>query len=498
MKRESELPTPPAHDFALDDYDTLRTTLEKVRSTGDHSFRACCPAHEDKSPSLSVTYLGCNDLRIHCFVGCTFQSIHEAAGTWRGGRVESWSKRSTRQEAKELTAEQQDEDANRILDREKRQRDRDIGKQAALAVSEAVTGRTIDNEPVIVGAYSARCSESVISRMLGVIGIEHRHNLRADHMEYRQTGDVLWGERNDRATAYWRQTLIPAHCLVTRQDGKETKDVPLRFNKTELHDALDGHAHSRSVDPFIEWLEARPAWDSVSRLDRVLVACFPSAAACGPLAEWAGRSVLLACILRAYRPGEKHDETVVLQGREQGPGKSTYFAWLFPPEHRQHWFTDCFDFQRSRKELVEALQARVIVEASDMAGADRADVERVKKFLTSVNDGSVRLAYRRDPESRPRRCVIVGTSNSGDMLPNDPTGLRRWVVIPTTEVDKAHVQHVRQYLDTDRDQLWAEALHRFRAGEPARLPDDLKDDQKIVNGPRGVPLGGRNRRSVRE
>ena len=354
-------------------------------------------------------------------------------------------------------------------------------RMPAAAAPAAPAAAPTTSQPIVVGSHSDRCSEPVVSLVLKAIAIEHRHNLRADCMEYRTVTETTWNERNDRVTAYWRQTLIPSRCLVSKQNNSEIVEIPLHFNKTEFHDALTGHAHLRSVDPFIEWIEARPTWDGVPRLDRNLIECFPSAAALGPLAEWAGRSVMLGGIIRAYHPGEKHDETLVLQGRKQGTGKSTYFAWLFPSEHRQAWFTDCFDFQRPRKEQVEALQARVLVEAADMAGSDRADVERIKQFLTSANDGSVRLAYRRDPESRPRRCIIVGTCNAGDVLPNDPTGSRRWVVISTAETAPAHRAHVQQYLDTHRDQLWAEALHRVRAGELARLPDDLKAEQEDTN-----------------
>ena len=40
---------------------------------------------------------------------------------------------------------------------------------------------------------------------------------------------------------------------------------------------------------------------------------------------------------------------------------------------------------------------------------------------------------------------------------------------------------MRKYLDANRDQLWAEALARCRAGENPRLPDDFKDIQAENN-----------------
>jgi hypothetical protein len=39
-----------------------------------------CPAHDDRSPSLSINIATDGKLLLHCFVGCTFESIVAAAG----------------------------------------------------------------------------------------------------------------------------------------------------------------------------------------------------------------------------------------------------------------------------------------------------------------------------------------------------------------------------------------------------------------------------------
>ena len=39
---------------------------------------------------------------------------------------------------------------------------------------------------------------------------------------------------------------------------------------------------------------------------------------------------------------------------------------------------------------------------------------------------------------------------------------------------------MRAWLDQHRGQLWAEALYRYRAGEPAHLPDELVETQATV------------------
>lgn len=50
--------------------DTLLARLDGVRSTGRSRWLARCPAHEDKSPSLSVQELDDGRILIHCFAGC--------------------------------------------------------------------------------------------------------------------------------------------------------------------------------------------------------------------------------------------------------------------------------------------------------------------------------------------------------------------------------------------------------------------------------------------
>lgn len=54
----------------------LLSRLDKVRQTGPDSWMACCPAHDDKSASLSIRQADDKTL-IHCFAGC---SVHEVVG----------------------------------------------------------------------------------------------------------------------------------------------------------------------------------------------------------------------------------------------------------------------------------------------------------------------------------------------------------------------------------------------------------------------------------
>ena len=229
-----------------------------------------------------------------------------------------------------------------------------------------------------------------------------------------------------------------------------------------------------SVDPLVEYLEDLPKWDRQVRLADWIGVCFDVAEESDDLVEWASQFVFLGTVWRAIRPGYKLDEMPILIGRG-GIGKSTALRHILP-EHLREMFTDGLNLASQPKERIEALQGRAIVEAAEMQGARRADMESLKAFLSRTDDGSTRLAYRHNPEPMPRRCIIVGSADRSDPLPDDHN-LRRFVPVTLTGGDAEWVIRV---LDEDREQLWAEALHLFNEGVPAYLPSHLKDKQAVA------------------
>ena len=61
------------------DIDLLISRLDKVKNNGTGKYMACCPAHDDKSPSLSVKQAD-DRVLIHCFAGCGAMDVLEAVG----------------------------------------------------------------------------------------------------------------------------------------------------------------------------------------------------------------------------------------------------------------------------------------------------------------------------------------------------------------------------------------------------------------------------------
>lgn len=64
--------------------DLILTRLQGVREVGPQRWAARCPAHEDRSPSLSIRATDDGKLLLHCFTGCAPDEILTALGlTWR-------------------------------------------------------------------------------------------------------------------------------------------------------------------------------------------------------------------------------------------------------------------------------------------------------------------------------------------------------------------------------------------------------------------------------
>ena len=307
------------------------------------------------------------------------------------------------------------------------------------------------------------------------VGFDVRFNERSARLELQDAveaaaGRPRWEASDDMRGAKLRE-MIADSCLVVNAKGDPTR---MQFGRERWGDVMDAILDDRRVDPFKIWLDALPAWDGEARIDFWLGHVFTVGNIEDDLLGWASRSVLMGVVLRTDHPGEKHDEMVVLVG-PQGIGKSTAWAGLLPGEpQRSLWFSDGLSFHDDQKTKAEALQGMVLVEASEMTGSTKAEVETIKKFLSRTND-NIRLTYRRDPSPLLRRCMIVGTTNDPRCLPNDASGNRRFLPVPCAAGDPAVT---RVYLDEHRDQLWAEACHRTRElHQTAYLPDSLKGAQ---------------------
>ena len=156
-------------------------------------------------------------------------------------------------------------------------------------------------------------------------------------------------------------------------------------------------------------------------------------------------------------------------------GKSAFCQEIVPPEY-PGWFGDQLDLSEDAHRCAEALDGCVIVEIPEMLGASRADLRKLKAFISRRNDGKIRRAYAHYVESCPRRSVFIATTDDPQSLPNDKAGNRRFVAI-----DLPARGHVEPFMAEHRIQLWAEGLQRYNDGIRANLPSSLFSAQAEAN-----------------
>ena len=327
-------------------------------------------------------------------------------------------------------------------------------------------------ESLTTMAPAYRCKDGAALRSaLAALGVSLRYNLRHQKPEIRE-GRGDWCVLTDRSSGALRDRIEQKFTYQTLQAIK-----PLRYGGEAWNTYCNSIFHEHEIDPFLVWLEDLPDWDGVARCEGWLGECFELAPGDDPaLSAWASRFMILGPVWRTYEPGTKLDEMPVLTGA-QGIGKSTALRLLLPPE-MPDLFADGLYLAAPPQARAEALLGRVIVEASEMAGQNRADLESLKAFLSRTDDGAIRLAYRRNPEFTPRRSIIVGTSNVPDPLPNDPTGLRRFAVV---RLDRGDPRAMGAWLDRNRVQLWAEGVALYQEDVKAWLPPKLKAAQSAAN-----------------
>lgn len=220
---------------------------------------------------------------------------------------------------------------------------------------------------------------------------------------------------------------------------------------------IDNHKKNRLKDYLLGL-----TWDGVQRIDTLLVDYF--GAEDNVYTREAIRKCLVAAVARVFYPGTKFDNMLILSGR-QGIGKSTFFNVL-----GMEWYSDSLSTFEG-KDAAELLQGYWIVEAGELTGLNRSEMNDVKQFLSKKED-IYRAPYGRRTDNYPRRCIIVGTTNDKEFL-KDVTGNRRFWPIDLEAVEPK--KSVFRELQGETAQIWAEAMVLMKAGESLILSKEADE-----------------------
>lgn len=233
-----------------------------------------------------------------------------------------------------------------------------------------------------------------------------------------------------------------------------------------LTEGIIACANTHGFHPVLEWLETL-RWDEVPRLDDWLADCLGVKP--GPYAAAVGRYFILNVVARVMEPGCIMRSVPVLEGA-QNRGKSTALRILAEP-----WFSDSH-LDIGNKDAYEMIQGSLIYEIAEMHAFSKAEASKVKQFISSREDVWV-PKYVRGRIKVPRQMVFAGSVNpDGAGYLRDWTGNTRFWPVLCEEDGRIDLKR----LEAMRDQLFAEALAKFRAGE-RRYPTE--DEDRTLFGP---------------
>lgn len=219
--------------------------------------------------------------------------------------------------------------------------------------------------------------------------------------------------------------------------------------------------------PVEDYLRQLPQWDGQDRFP-MLVESILAAGETPDFDKYQAlyteymRCTCIGAIRRVLEPGCKMDTVTILFG-EQAALKSTFWKKLCADPR---WFNDSkvqIDHTEGMKILHHAW-VHELGEIDEMTSLKSAEL--IKAFVSSPAD-TFRPSYGKVPQTFPRRCIIVGSTNKEQVL-NDPTGSRRFWVIPVGKRCDLDL------LSANRDQIWAQAFHLCLQGVPHYLAPEFE------------------------
>lgn len=345
---------------------------------------------------------------------------------------------------------------------------REIPKSNVIAIR---TGKPPDRKPPIATVSAERPESAVASWQSlelecnqGGIPLAFEANVVAVLGNHPVTRGKIWFDSFREEV--WH-SLSGAPRAWTDQDSRDwmywmQKSLRLgKFTKRLVDEGVLIYAGMNRRNSVHEWVESQP-WDGIPRIDEWLSDYFGCPRDAHHRA--AARNWPIGMIARAYNPGCQLDHMLIIEGKA-GRGKTSAMLALASPW--AHTLTQRF----GSKEFTEAIQSNWLVELADLAALANPAHSKMLGDITNRDD-RYRTPWDRLASDHPRRCVFVGTTEKHNDYLADTYGIRRfWSVRCGDDVNIEALKAVRQ-------QIFAEALVQFRAGEPYHImPEQTREEQ---------------------
>jgi predicted P-loop ATPase len=226
--------------------------------------------------------------------------------------------------------------------------------------------------------------------------------------------------------------------------------------------AINAVAQTRSFHPIRKYLESL-VWDRTARLDSWLT--YYAGAESGAYTSKVGRWFLIGMAARIFKPGAQVDHMLILEG-EQGVSKTSLCRILGGTEH----FSESMPSNVTVKDSLIHLRGKWLIELGELHVLSKSDINELKKFLTKTID-QYRPPYGKAEVFQERQVSFTGTTNQREYF-SDETGARRFWPVWCEAIDTDELRN-------DRDQLFAEAVAAYHAGE--RWWPDAEFQQHIAS-----------------
>lgn len=507
----------------------------ELKKSGGKLF-ACCPFHLEKTPSFYIY----PDNHFHCF-GCgkhgsvldfvAFSEhcdIHEAGRrlceTFNPGLLDAddnaVAKAVKRRKEREAKVAHQEKDALVIAVRNLCSKLRDEGNDMAAQSFEAALANDIYSCDELYSCLFHNQEEATANQILSAYHSEYFEN-KPKQERGRPAKEKLCRESleqwlKDNGIVVRRNVLTKSAAVSGLENERLSEDleesqVPIiihdkiKFEYScslgNVEDLLGVVAGANEFNPVLDLLSNSPPWDGVDRLKTVYDALHLSEE--DTLSRSLIKKWFIQCISLQYNSKKTPfgAEGVLVLNGAQNTGKTSCIRKLALHELKDGYLTGVFRdgigcFKEGMmlsddKDSVAQDTNAWIIELGEVSGTmNKSDENFLKNFITRFAD-EYRVPYGHSSSSYPRRTSIFGTVNDPEFLV-DPTGSRRWWVIPITQridldaldtLDKIQFwKQIETYSDADRQSFRLtldeveELSHRNTAFEkPIPAVEEIRD-----------------------
>ena len=262
--------------------------------------------------------------------------------------------------------------------------------------------------------------------------------------------------------------------------GKNLSEA--EFSSVMMRDAVESMALDNQKNVMEEYIksiyeEMGPSGDLYH--ERCLIDCF--GVEDNNYNRVVGRYIYLGAIERMLNPGCKMDYIPILKGAG-GIGKSIFVGNLLPSdfELRSEFINNNFNFHEQYRSLVMSISGKMFVENNELMGMKKAELEKLKSFITSSTD-TYDKKFDKYTSVSPRTAMIIGTTDAQFPFIDDEWDHRRFVIVEIGS-NKEDCQY-ETITDNQRiKQCISDAYHEYLNG--GRAYDKMKlirEKQVMIN-----------------